>query len=193
MIKAIIFDFFGVIVTEGLTSFKDAFFADKPELREKAHKLTDDFNSGLMGMSYDDYLVGLAELAGTNWEVTAKYLDSEQPNKLLLEYIAKELKPKYKIGILSNAGNDWIDELIGSDNAKLFDEIILSHKINLIKPDPEFYLLITKKLNVDPRECIYVDDKQKYCDGAEAVGMKAIKYEDFVNLKQNLNKILVSN
>jgi FMN phosphatase YigB (HAD superfamily) len=44
------------------------------------------------------------------------------------------------------------------------------------KPQPEIYRLAAKRLEVDPAECIFVDDLKENCEGAEAVGMTAIRH-----------------
>jgi putative hydrolase of the HAD superfamily len=44
------------------------------------------------------------------------------------------------------------------------------------KPQPEIYRLAADRLGVDPAECIFVDDLRENCEGAEAVGMTAIRH-----------------
>ena len=111
------------------------------------------------------------------------------PNKPLLEIIKHDLKPRYKIGILSNAGRD-LNQLIGLEYIDLFDEIATSHQHAMVKPNPDFYKLIAQKLDVRPSDCIYVDDNQQHCDGAKAIGMKSILYKGVEALKPELSRIL---
>jgi epoxide hydrolase-like predicted phosphatase len=190
MVKAIIFDFFGVIVTEGLRPFIDAYFDDKPDKKVRAIKLTDDRAKGVKNIDYDYFLEALARLAGTTKTVTRDYLSRRRPNKPLLELIKTDLKPYYKIGLLSNASDDWVKKLLTPEEGVLFDEILLSYKQNMIKPDPRFYKLIAQKLGVEPSECLFIDDIQKYCDGAEAIGMKSILYNDFEDFRTKLQMLL---
>jgi epoxide hydrolase-like predicted phosphatase len=79
---------------------------------------------------------------------------------------------------LSNAGGKWIYETLSEEDIKLFDEIILSCELKMIKPEPEIYRFVSQKLGVNPSECLYVDDIKRYCDGAEVVGMQAILFKD---------------
>ena len=44
------------------------------------------------------------------------------------------------------------------------------------KPEPEIYLLAAEGLGVAPRACLFVDDLRENCEGAEAVGMTAIRH-----------------
>ena len=62
--------------------------------------------------------------------------------------------------------------------AELFDVVVISAEVGLHKPQPEIYLLATERLEVEPAECIFVDDLKENCEGAEAVGMTAIRHRD---------------
>jgi len=48
------------------------------------------------------------------------------PNTELLEFIRDELKPRYKIGFLSNVGDDLMDVLFTDEQQALFDDVVLS-------------------------------------------------------------------
>jgi len=176
MIKAVIFDYFGVLVTEGLTAYRENYIGNDLVKAAKLTSLVNDFNRGKNNTSYEEFLASLGALAGIQTSIVSKYLDSDQPNKILIEFIRNNLKSKYKIGILSNSGEDWINETLSPPDVALFDEIVLSFKYNMIKPEPDFYKLIAKKLNTELNECLFVDDIQRYCDGATSVGMESIHF-----------------
>jgi epoxide hydrolase-like predicted phosphatase len=60
--------------------------------------------------------------------------------------------------------------------AELFDTVVISAEVGLHKPQPEIYRLAAGRLEVDPAECLFVDDLRENCEGAEAVGMTAIRH-----------------
>ena len=60
--------------------------------------------------------------------------------------------------------------------AELFDAAVISAEVRLHKPQPEIYLLAAKRLGVEPAESIFVDDLRENCEGAEAVGMTAVRH-----------------
>jgi epoxide hydrolase-like predicted phosphatase len=189
MIKAVIFDCFGVLTTESFGAFRNQYFENSVENRAKANKLMGDLNAGRL--EYDVFLDGLAGLSGISKEKVLDYLSStKSPNILLFSYIRKELKPKYKIGMLSNAGGNWLKELFSEEDLKLFDDIVLSYEHGLIKPEPDIYLLASGRLGVEPGECVFIDDSQNHCEGARAVGMQAVPYKNFQQMKQGLEEIL---
>lgn len=54
------------------------------------------------------------------------------------------------------------------------------------KPDAEAYLGPVRDLGVEPGRCLFVDDRQGNVDGAHAVGMPALRFEDVATLREGL-------
>lgn len=57
----------------------------------------------------------------------------------------------------------------------LFDQVIESSKAGVRKPDPRIYQMMCERLEVAPKDCIYLDDLGVNCKPAAALGMTAIK------------------
>jgi glucose-1-phosphatase len=101
-------------------------------------------------------------------------------DKLDTELVAllQSLRPRYQTAILSNAWNDARDNftrLFRLD--QVFDLLIISAEEGLTKPDPRVYLLAAERLGVRPEEVVFVDDFIENVEGARAVGMVAIHYQ----------------
>jgi epoxide hydrolase-like predicted phosphatase len=62
--------------------------------------------------------------------------------------------------------------------AELFDVVVISADVGLHKPQPEIYRLAAERLEVPRERCIFVDDLRENCEGAEAVGMTAVRHRD---------------
>jgi epoxide hydrolase-like predicted phosphatase len=62
--------------------------------------------------------------------------------------------------------------------AELFDTTVISAEVQMHKPQPEIYRLAADRLGVEPAECIFVDDLRENCEGAEAVGMTAVRHRN---------------
>ena len=60
----------------------------------------------------------------------------------------------------------------------LFDHVIESAKIGLRKPDPRIYRMMVETLNVDPCNCVYLDDLGVNLKPARDLGMTTIKVVD---------------
>lgn len=188
MIKAIIFDCFGVLTTEGFAAFRDDHFADSSSKRAEANQAMNQLNRGQL--EYKEFIGRLSALANVPTGKISRYLDTNQPNRALFNYIRTQLKPKYKIGLLSNAGDDWLEELFSSEDLALFDDIVLSYRHGVIKPARQIFELAAERLGVDAQACILVDDSPRHCDGARAAGMQAVQYQDFTQFKQDLAPLI---
>ena len=175
MIKAIIFDCFGVLVINGVEVFERKYLNNDPSKHTQVRQQEDLLNSGKIDLN--SFVINLAKIGNVSAEETQKIIDDNPPDDELFDFIRTQLKPKYKIGLLSNAGDDWLEEMAGADNKRLFDAIVLSYKYGFIKPQPQIYQQIIDDLGVNADECIMIDDNLEYCDGAKNVGMHAIRYK----------------
>lgn len=59
-----------------------------------------------------------------------------------------------------------------------FDAVVESSKVNVRKPEPEFYRLGCDMIGVDPAECVYLDDLGINLKPARQMGMTTIKVVD---------------
>lgn len=175
-------------MTEGWNLFLEKYLSEDEEKLKKAHDLSGQHNRGAMG--YESFISQVAELAGTSNQKVQEYLDDNRPNTQLFELI-KQLKPTYKIGMLSNAGDDWLAEMFTEEQIGLFDDIVLSFRYGVAKPDSAIYDLALKRLSVEPEETLFIDDAEKHCTGAQEAGMKTILYKDFIQLKRDIQSVLM--
>jgi putative hydrolase of the HAD superfamily len=60
----------------------------------------------------------------------------------------------------------------------LFDAILESRVLGVRKPDPRFYELACEALDVEPHECVFLDDLGVNLKPARALGMHTIKVTD---------------
>ncbi len=187
MIKAIIFDCFGVLASDGWIPFRVEHFGDKPGLLEVAMSLNKQVDVGLA--DYDDFIKKVAELAGVSAKATKKAIESNVPDEQLFAYIPT-LKRRYKIGMLSNAGDNWLDEIFKPAHVALFDAVALSYETGVIKPNERAYEIIVDRLGVEPNECVFIDDQPRFVTGAQDVGMQAILYTNFAQCRSDLEKLL---
>ncbi len=188
MFKAIIFDCFDVLVSNGIPIFINNYLADDLASQKSIFLLVESLNSGRI--DYQTFLLKVSELSNVTLDETRRIMDNNVPDIKLFEYIRTVLKPNYKLAMLSNAGDDWLDEMIGNNRKSLFDEIILSFKVGFIKPQKEIYLLTANQLGVRPNECVMIDDKESYCEGARKTGMHAIQYKTLGQMTNDLNSLL---
>lgn len=112
-------------------------------------------------------------------------------NTQLVAHIQQELKPTYRIGLLSNTSRSTIaSKLIDIDFDTLCDEVVLSAEVGMVKPDPDIYLLTCERLGVEPHEVVFVDDSEHNLESARSLGVKTILFTDNDSLKHALNLLL---
>lgn len=190
MIKAIIFDCFGVLLGNAykthLMEVEQVDPARAQEIRAINHasdmgiltrEETAEHISALFGMDADEFLEEQNQV--------------EIPNAQLLEYIAT-LKPDYKIGLLSNISSRERLSIRFTDGQleSHFDTIVASGDEGFVKPQPEVYQIAATRLGVLPSECVFIDDIIEFCDGARAVGMQAIQFQTTQQCITDLNALI---
>ncbi len=188
MIKAIIFDCFGVLSSSNWKEFWSSL--PTQEQQDEARRLNRSYDAN--NISKEDFLQRLKAATGRSYKQIEATLfgGPERKNAQLLDYI-KTLKPKYKIAILSNIATDWItDELLTATEQSLFDDILLSFQLGITKPDPRVFHIAAKRLGLKTSECVLIDDIDRYCQAARAEGMQAIVYENFTQMKSELESML---
>jgi len=115
------------------------------------------------------------------------YRNNTIENKKLYNYLLRLKKKGYKIGILSTQFHLSKDVLIPKKYYKNFDALEISCDDKLRKPDKKAFKLILKRLKINPKESIFVDDKQENLDAAKNLGMETAIFKNnnqfFLNLE----------
>lgn len=174
-LQAVIFDCFGVLTTDGWRQIRQEVLRTDEEW-QRAQELDRAVNTAQI--TYDEFVVHVAELLKLSPAETRKQLVTAAPNIALFTYIRDVLKPQYKIGMLSNAADNWLDELFDPWQVALFDEIVLSYQVGMVKPDERMYELMATRLGMLPEECVFVDDVERFVVAAQDVGMTSLLFED---------------
>ena len=188
MIKALIFDCFGVF-------YVDPVFArmrspgTSPQIASTLHELDEAAAEGEINKR------GFEEGATTllhedTAAVEDEFFKSTGRNQVLLDF-TQELRGHYKIALLSNIGTDMMDGFFTPEERReLFDAVVLSGEVGYTKPDPEIFKLVCGKLGVLPAEAVMIDDVESNVDAAKRLGMQGVCYKDFTQLKIALDAIL---
>jgi HAD superfamily hydrolase (TIGR01549 family) len=189
MIKAVIFDCFGVLVGKGFWHTYAAAGGDV----EKDRKFVEDALYRANAGELDDlaFIRLIAGRLGISPEACSEVIDAdEQPNLDVFEYIRTTLKPQYKIGFLSNVGHGVIEHKIPSELRALFDADIRSAEVGCQKPDPRIYQIALDRLGVKADEAVFTDDHEEYVAGAAKLGIHTILYKDFDDFRVRLEDLL---
>lgn len=190
MIKAIIFDCFGVLTVDTWHAFLDSVPAGVDI--QQARDLNRAFDSGFI--SHAEFYDGIEQLTGMRPTDIETVTDTDvAKNQALLDLITT-LKSDYKIGLLSNISSDWITrELLSPDEQGLFDTMLFSYQAGTAKPDPRIFEMICEQLGVQYNEALMVDDIERNILAAAELGMQGLVYTDFATFKTDLNQLLNTN
>ena len=106
--------------------------------------------------------------------------------------IALNLKKKgKKIYILSNFPGDQFDNFM-KENKFLneFDDMIISGKVGLKKPDKRIYELAIKKFDCNPSKTLFIDDRPENTEAAQNLGINIITLDDPGKLKDYIQNFI---
>ncbi len=80
-----------------------------------------------------------------------------------------------RLGLISNCAMELVPLWDETELARGLDVSVLSAAVHLAKPDPRIYELACNRLEVQPKDCLYVGDgSDDELQGAQAVGMQAV-------------------
>lgn len=192
--NTVIFDFGGVITSSPFEAFNRM---------EAKNGLPKDFVRSVNARNPDDNAWAKferAECSAAEFDALfadeARALGHELDGASVIACLAGDIRPDmvaaldmlksegFGLGCITNnvpsgkgAGMAVSDEKAAAISAVMdrFDHIIESSKAGVRKPDPRIYVMMCKALDVDPSQCIYLDDLGINCKPAAAMGMAAIK------------------
>jgi epoxide hydrolase-like predicted phosphatase len=197
-VKGLLIDFGGVLTTNVFDSFKK--FCRAEDLPEDTVKkiFRDREGEGLAllrqlekgELTADDFSGRFAPILGVSADnLVERLFGGIGPDEPMLEAVRRARKAGIKTGLISNS---WGDGLAYDPSLleELFDAVVISGDVGLHKPQPEIYQLGAERIGVAPEECVFVDDLRENCQGAEAVGMKAILHRGHEGTLPQLQELL---
>lgn len=186
MIKAIFFDFAGVVVSEGYWLWLGDCVPNLDQKRDFFQKLSERADAG--SIPEDEYLRLLSEATGVfPRDIYPQIAQKIQINSDLLHVVTR-LRKNYKVGLITNYTYGLFDQLSQKYHLpKYFDHILVSSRVRRLKPDPRFYQMMFKALDVHASECVYIDDREYQVKAARELGMQSLLYTDVPLLMSDLS------
>lgn len=184
MIRGIIFDCFGVLYRGSLTHLSElAAPGDQQAVYDLSHA------SDYGYISHDEYFRQLADLVNKSPQEVEDIIRERHIRNDAMVELARDLRKTYKVGLLSNVGQGVMDELFSPDERReLFDAVVLSSDVGMVKPHPEIYEYMSRQLHILPEECLMIDDLAGNIEGARQAGMQGVVCETVDQLKKDLKK-----
>ena len=106
--------------------------------------------------------------------------------------LARRLHKRYKTALCSNA-TLYLETLLAEHGLQsIFDVVVNSARVSLRKPDPRIFQLTADRMGLLPKQCLFIDDKERNTTVAEAVGMKAIVFRSATQLARQLDAFRIT-
>ena len=184
MYKAIIFDFFGVFCPDITMNWFQNTVPDYDDKLSEFQAICTRSDYGTLSKA--NFFKEVAALANVPVDQMINGVEAETViNTALVKYV-KDLKQRgYLVACLSNGTHEWTLAVINDYGlGTLFDEIILSGDLGIVKPNAAIYFHTLNKLKVTAQEAIFIDDRKVNVDAAIACGIQSLVFSDtdtFVN------------
>jgi HAD superfamily hydrolase (TIGR01509 family) len=168
-LEAVLFDFMGVLL-----------FLRRDYAGEKTVDAVDDMIGGVV----DDEVFqnAVLEKIGIGGEEFHRIL-TRIPDKYEayppLWNLLPALRKKYKLGIINNGTRltfPYFDAKLKL--SERFDLVLSSGAEGVRKPDLEIYLRASRRLGVEPRRCLFMDDSELNIRGAKHAGMQTVLWRN---------------
>lgn len=194
MIKAIFFDFNGVIIDDELIQMK----AYEQVLAEYDIALTEEMYFSALGMDDRTFVRAMFERAKKplseevevsipkrKTELHRKQIDKELPLFPGVVTFLKAASRDFSLGLVSMANYDEIGYVFERANlASLFSIMVTADDVSVCKPAPDCYRCGLEKLNerrakerllpLLPHECLAIEDSPPGIQSARAAGMRTL-------------------
>jgi len=112
-------------------------------------------------------------------------------NKPLFKKVLELKKKGYKIAVLSDQWPFSQEALMPKKLYKKFDEVVVSCDVGVRKPNPKIYKLILRKLKLQAKQTLFIDNQEWNIKPAKKLRMKTILFESNKQLFKELDKFKI--
>jgi putative hydrolase of the HAD superfamily len=194
VIRAVISDFGGVLTTPllaGFVAYQDEAGVSLEELGHAMQRAAESYGEHPLfalergEIAEAEFARRLQEQLGTGFDLARLrqlYFDRIEPNPPMIQYLSELRGRGLRMALLTNNVREWeplwrakLPEL-----EEIFELVVDSAFVGMRKPERRIYELAVERLGDGLRaeECVFVDDLEINCEGARAVGMRAVRFRD---------------
>ncbi|MBO9361724.1 MAG: HAD family phosphatase [Thermoflexus sp.] len=110
-------------------------------------------------------------------QLRGRFFAGERLNEPLVEAL-RRWKDRIPLGLISNAWSGLRELLRQLGLLELFDVVVISAEVGLLKPDPRIYWRALEGLGLPPEATAFLDDLPENVRAARALGMHGILFRD---------------
>ena len=186
-IRGLVLDYGGVLTLPQDAASVDRMVAylglDRDAFRRIYRARRPAYDSG--AVTGEQYWRGVVEGCGLDPDgIDLSYLIAQdvqswtQLNEAMVQFVRGVRRRVHRLAIISNMTPNtlvWMKREF--EWLALFDECVFSCELGTNKPGPEIYQYCIRRLGLRADECLFVDDSADNVQGAQDVGMAAIRFE----------------
>jgi putative hydrolase of the HAD superfamily len=194
VIRAVISDFGGVLTTPlsaGVLAYQEEAGVSLEALGQAMQRATEDHGEHpLIALERGEipeaeFARRLAEQLDDSFDLARLrelYFERIERNPPMIRYLGELRGRGLRTALLTNNVREWeplwrakLPEL-----EEIFEVVVDSAFVGMRKPEPRIYELTLQRLGDGLRaeECVFVDDLEVNCEGARALGMTAVRFDD---------------
>ena len=194
-IKAVVFDFGGVLLRWDPRNLYSRFFPEEPQAME-------DFLAeiGFMewnaqqdkGRPFAEAVASLSKQFPHHAHLINAYQENWKESITgTIDGTVELLRMLKETGISLYGLSNWSAETFAMVNHEfkffnLFDEIVLSGEVKLIKPEPEIFELFLQKIGKPANQCLFIDDSEANITTARKLGFDTVHFISPEHLQNEL-------
>ena len=196
LIKAVIFDLDGVIVESEnahIEAEKQTFLKYGVRISaEELHRYTGTTANAMFTELIKKYELNATfeDMFRQKENILFRLLEEDaEPTKGIITLIRKLKSKRIKLAIGSGSTKKQIKYVLGRLSiTHFFDSIVGAEDVVHGKPDPETFLRAATELDVNPNECLVVEDAELGVEAAKRAHMKCLGYKNPNSGNQDLSK-----
>jgi putative hydrolase of the HAD superfamily len=152
---------------------------------------------------FEECLVGRADLwdvlppfleqwgwQGSLADFTRTWFEEENAVDARLVSVIRRLRASGYICCLASSQerhrSEYMTTMMGF--SEIFDRLFFSHALGVAKPDPAFFRLVTKRLNMNGEQLLFWDDDAQNIEAARRCGWNAEIYRSFADCQLTLSR-----
>jgi putative hydrolase of the HAD superfamily len=192
VIRAVVSDFGGVLTTPlsaGFLAYQEEAGVSLEELGQAMQRTAEAYGEHPLfalergEIAEAEFARRLQEQLGAGFDLSRLrqlYFERIEPNAPMIRYLSDLRGRGLRMALLTNNVREWeplwrakLPEL-----EEIFELVVDSAFVGMRKPERRIYELTLERLGDGLRaeECVFVDDFEVNCEGARALGMKAVRF-----------------
>jgi 2-haloacid dehalogenase len=194
-IKAVVFDFGGVLIGWDPRNLYSRFFPEQPQAMEDflAEISFMEWNAQQdKGRPFSEAIESLSqEFPHHAHLISAYYEHFKESITGVIEGTVELLRLLKGKNISLYGLSNWSAETFGIvrhefEFLNLFDEVIISGDVKLIKPEPAIYELCLQKIGKSANQCLFIDDSEANIIAAKKLGFDTVHFISPEHLENEL-------